>query len=226
MRFFKLPATLRLGLVNCLLIWVMMSVYRLVLMSLLTENVFKHLDVLWKGLLLDFGAISIPGSLFILFSYIPALHPYKSKKGMYFGLIFFSFFGMLFALIYGLDLVFIKILSSRISGETIGLVLSSPDTAKAFRKNVPYFALTTGVTLLVWVWWILIDWLYKALGAFARAEEKIVRLFWQSFCLLVFLIGIIKAGEYTSVLPNDAIFTNESLKESLSVNPVITLIFK
>jgi hypothetical protein len=176
--------------------------------------------------LLDFGAISIPGLLFILFTFIPVLHPYKSKSGMLFGMIFFSFFGILFALVYGLDLVFIKILSSRISGGSMQVVMDSQETAKTFRKNIPYLALTTGVTLLVWVWWILIDWLYRTLGAIARAEETIVRLFWQSLCIAVFLFGFIQAGDYTSFLSNEAIMTDENLKEALTANPVITLLFK
>ncbi len=226
MRFLKLPATLRWGLVNCLLLWVMMTVYRLVLTSLLTEGVEFNFDVIGHGILLDFGAISIPGVLYILCSFIPNLHPYKSKRGMLFGFIFFCFFGFLFAIVYGLDLVCIKMFSSRISGLTFMGIMENPAASKAFRKNIPYLALVTGVSMLVWIWWLVIEWLHRTLGVIVRAEEKILRLFWQSLALLVFCLGFLKSGVYTDFLPDNSILTNENLKAALTANPVLTLLFK
>jgi hypothetical protein len=135
-------------------------------------------------------------------------------------------FGFLYAIVYGLDLVFIKILASRISGDTFASLAEDPVTSKVFRKNIPYLALITGVTLLVWVWWLLIEWLYKTLGTIARAEQKVVRLFWQSLSLLVFFVAFIKTAEYTGLLPDEAIITDENLKEAIAANPVLTLLFK
>lgn len=226
MRFFKLPATLRWVLVNCMLLWIMMTVYRMVLTSLLTDGVISNLLVIGQGALLDFGVIAIPGILYTLCSLIPYLHPYKSRRGILFGLIFFCFFGFVFAIVYGLDLLCIKMLSSRISGKTLQAIMENPTTSMAFRKGIPYMALITGVTLLVWVWWLLIEWLHKTLGAFVRAEEKSLRLFWQSLVLLVFCLGFLKAAAYTDFLPDAAILTNSNLQMALTANPVLTLLFK
>ena len=226
MRFLKLPATLRWSLVNFLIIWIMMSVYRVILVSLVTDGVASQILSLIKGIWADFGAVSLVGLPFILLSQIRAFHPYKSRIGRYFGLLYFVVISLLFSLVYGLDLVFIKVLSTRISGETFGAISDNPALGKAFRRNIPYFALFTAVTLLVWVWWLIIEWLYKRLGIIGRADEKVVRLFWQSLFILLFFIGAINNVETTRNLGDSAINTDGNIKGAFAFNPVLTLLFK
>lgn len=144
---------------------------------------------------------------------------------MRFSFIYFSFFALLLIFIFALDLVSIKTFGQRLSGtKFISLFHGNPKT-NIFIGNFPIMPFVIGAILLLWNWWIVLDWLHSRLGMFTRADEKVVRFFWQGLSAILFFLLIMLSIYNTKSLELKDLSVGRTPETSLKANPVMTLLF-
>lgn len=226
MSFLKMPTALRWIWVNCIILLLLMIGYRFFLIYLFATESTPKISILLFGMIYDAGTIGFVGILAVLLTIFKQLHPYRSKKGFQFFLIFFSVTLFSILLIHAMDLVSIKTFGQRLSGSKIGILFRGNPKLKTYLRNFPIFSFIVGVVLTQWVWWIVINWLHLNLGILDRAINKVTRYTWFSVSCLIFTIficlGIVLILKYN--FPEDIII-GQSINTSLKINPFFGLIF-
>lgn len=205
---------------------VMMTVYRLLLITIFSLSATPKVAITLSGIGRDAGVVAFVGLLFMALTFFPPFHPYKSRKGIWFSFGYFAFFALLLTLIFALDLVSIKTFGQRLNGtKFISLFQGNPRTG-SFIGNFPIMPFIIGTTLLIWLWWMVIEWLHTWLGMFSRADEKVVRFFWQGLTVVIYITLIMLSISLTTGLDIKELSIGRSLETALKVNPVLTLLFK
>lgn len=226
MQFLKLPAGLRWSWVNCLIILIMMTVYRIILVTIFSVGSTPKLYIITKGIANDAGVAALVGLVFMGLTLVPQLHPYRSTRGMHFSFLYFSSAAFMLAVVFALDLVFIKTFGQRIFGVKFLTLFSGNPRSRLFATTFPYIPFIVGTTLMLWLWWLLVKWLHTFLGVFERAEVKMVRFTWYGLSLVIFVLLI--WNSFTSVKnlkPHD-LRIGTAPTTALQVNPVVTLLAK
>ena len=226
MQFFRLPAGLRWTWANFLVIFLVMTLYRLIMVKIFALNSTPVFSVIAKGLVMDLGAISIFALIFLFATWFNKVHPYKSQRGMYISVGYFMLVAFLMALIYGLDLVFMKTFGQRLFGTKFFALFQGHPKAGAFRGNFPFFPFIVATLLMLWVWWLLIVWLYNFLGSMDRAERTAIRYSWQAIAVVIHLAFIfISIAMVSGFLPKD-LSIGKAPATALADNPVLSLFFR
>jgi hypothetical protein len=226
MPFLKMPAALRWMWVLCFLLLMMMTVYRIFLLSIFSISSTPKISILLSGLLRDAGVAAFVGLLFMVLSFFRPLHPYRSKKGMLFSFGYFSLVLFLILAIYALDLVSIKTFGQRLSGSKINSLIAGNPRIGAFIGNFPLLAFLVGVVLSGWLWWWILDKLHIGLGMLDRALNKTERIAWYSLSIAIFVtfIWLSKNQTLDYKVPVDLV-VGRSLVTALKANPVFSLLF-
>lgn len=188
---FKLPATLRWAVINCLLIWLTMSLYRGFLLALFLKGNPSEYLALLSGMPADAGVMALILVFYLLLSFFPSLHPFKSKRGKFFGYFYFIFSGMLIAFAYALDLIFVKAIHYRMYGTKVLEIFENPNETEVFFKNISLTPLILIIGFLLWIWAIIIVKLHGYISHLSRVQSKTKRITWQGWTIIVctFLAG-------------------------------------
>lgn len=226
MQYLKLPAALRWAWVNCLILLLMMTAYRLFLVAIFPTISTSKLTIAFSGIVYDAGVVAFIGTVFMLLTWITPFHPYKSRKGVWFSFGYFSLSVFLLGIFYVLDLVSIKTFGQRLSGSKIISLFQGNPRKGSFFGNFPILAIITGFTLFLWLWWLLIEWLHMKLGMLTRAEEKSVRLLWYGLTFSIFFFIMFYSVSETIATPVKDLSVGRSKSTSLKVNPVLTFFLK
>lgn len=225
MKGIKLPSTLRWAVVNCLLIWIAMSLYRGFLLGVFHGKIFSKLSVLFQGMLIDAGLVCYLLVLFILLTLYSPLHPYKTKTGKAFGYIYFTFWMVLISIAFAMDIIFLKAIQYRAYGSKLAHLLTDQIEAEAFLRTISLLPLVLVSVLIVWVWALLIRWLHGYLGRMARIHNKSIRHNYQGAVIiggsLVVIITIIATLPLT---PSDLNIKAVPWK-AFTTNPLLNLFF-
>jgi hypothetical protein len=226
MPFLKMPAALRWLWVICILLLLMMTGYRVLLVTLFSNFNTPKPTILLTGIVRDAGVIAIIGIVFMTLSSFRLFHPYRSKKGLYMSMGYFSVGLFLILLVYALDLVSIKTFGQRLSGTKFMSLFRGNPRKGEFVGNFPIIYFTVGVILAGWVWWMLIDYLHIWLGMMDRAIEKSQRFLWYSITLIVFatMIWFSIRGTVVYKYPLE-LSVGRSTESALKVNPIFSLLF-
>jgi hypothetical protein len=139
---------------------------------------------------------------------------------------YFLFVALFLALVYGLDLVFMKTFGQRIFGAKFFALFQGHPKAGAFRQNFPLLPFMVATILMLWIWWLLIDWLYNFLGSMDRAERTVYRRSWQAIAITLHLGLIFLAIAMISGYVPRQLSVAKSQATALADNPVISLFFK
>jgi hypothetical protein len=224
MKRFKLPATLRWAVINCLLIWLTMSLYRGFLLALFLKGNPSEFLALLSGMPADAGVMALILIFYILISFFPALHPFKSKRGKFFGYFYFIFSGMLIAIAYALDLIFVKVIHYRMYGSKVLEIFENPNETEVFFKNVTLTPLILIIGLLLWIWAIIIVKLHGYISHLSRVQSKTKRITWQAWTIAV---CILLAG-FALIQGNALTPSNLNMKAApyyaLRSNPVLSFL--
>ncbi len=217
----KLPATIRWAVINCLLLWVAMSLYRGFLLGIfLSGNATEWLGF-FNGMITDAGLLAVILVLYVLLTFSPNLHPFKSKKGKIFGLVYFIVWGFLIAVAYVLDLLFVKTVHYRMYGSKMLKIFEDPYETELFFSNISMGPLVVAFFLLLWTWGILILRIHRYISRLTRVQSKAKRITWQGWILITGTL----LGSYTVVQGNRVQPTELNLKAapflSLRSNPVL-----
>jgi hypothetical protein len=226
MPILKMPAALRWLWVICILLLLMMTSYRVFLVLIFSISSSPKMSIIWSGILYDTGVIALIGFLFFVLSFSKKLHPYRSKNGLQFSLVYFSVSLFLILFFYSLDLVSIKTFGQRLSGTKFLSLFKGNPRRIDFLANFPVLAFVVGATLSIWVWWLLIKFLHLRLGIMDRAIRKTQRFGWHSATLIIllFLFWLGRMMIISYEVPGQIIVAR-SLETALKVNPVLSLLF-
>ncbi len=192
MALLRLPSTLRWVLVASFIMLIAMTLYRLVLILVFDAETTQEGVVMLAGLVQDAGIVSIIGMGALALSWIPSLHPYKSKRGKIVMLSYFCITAMLLSVVYIFDLIFLKSMDTRISSDVFLLFTGSRQKALVFlNRNFNILPVSLVVVFVGWMWWLLLSWLFDVLGMMDRNRQKSVRFRMQRITISVFAIFII-----------------------------------
>jgi hypothetical protein len=225
MKGIKLPATIRWAITNCLLLWLSMSLYRGFLLGLFLHGSASEILALFSGMVIDAGVLAFILVFYILLSLLLSLHPFKSRNGKLFGLVYFIFWGLVVALSYALDLVFIKAIQYRVYGSKILETFEDPYKTEVFFKNMSLIPMMFGIFFLLWIWGIIIVKLHSYIGRLSRVQSKSKRNTWNVGVIVAgIVLSIIAFSQYYGVKCSDL---NLELKpvEALRINPVLSFFF-
>lgn len=213
MAFLRLPSTLRWVLVASFIMLIAMTLYRLVLILVFDAETTQEGVVMLAGLVQDAGIVSIIGLFALFLGALPALHPYKSKRGKVVLLSYFTLTAMVLALIYIFDLIFLKSLDTRISADVFLLITGErPKVLAVLNRNFNILPVSILVVFIGSMWWLLLAWLFRVLGMMDRSRQKNVRFRMQSITISIFAIFIITS----LVSPKNV------TKKDLSMEPIGT----
>lgn len=225
MKGIKLPATLRWAMVNCLLIWTAMSLYRAFLLGIFHGKVVYKISVLLQGMLIDGGVVCYLLALFMLLSLYPPLHPYKTKSGKAFGYFYFIFWMMIISLSFSMDIIFIKAIQYRVYGSKLVHLLSDEIEAGLFFRSITLMPVVVVSILVVWVWILVIRWLHSYLGRMKRIHNKTKKITWQGGIIIggsvMAIITIVFALQLT---PSDLDIKDVPFK-AFTTNPLLNIFF-
>lgn len=196
MKVVKLPSSLWWTWLSSLVILVMMSLYRISLLFVLGSkwSFWQKAEVVGIGFLNDLGVVAVVSILIILLGLIPSLHPYKKRLGKKTATLVFVFFGFLFALLNIIDLLFIRDFQRRPVWSDLLNIFGGGSEAVVFKNSFPYLYVSIILVITLWAWWLILRWLHKVSGGFARADDKKSRKLWQgitiAFCSTFILFGV------------------------------------
>lgn len=225
MKGIKLPSTLRWAMVNCLLLWIAMSLYRGFMVGIFHGKIFSKLSVIFQGMLIDAGVVAYFLALFVLLSFYTPFHPYKTKTGKAFGYIYFTFWMLFISVAFAMDLIFLKAVQFRAYGSKVVHLLSDEIEAEAFFRSVSLMPVVLITVLIVWIWALLIRWLHGYLGRMSRIHTKSKRLTWQGGVIIAgSLIAIITIVSALQITPQDLDIKTVPEK-AFTTNPLLNLFF-
>jgi hypothetical protein len=224
MKRIKLPATVRWAVANCLLIWFAMSLYRGFLLAIFLKGNPSEYLALLSGMVGDAGVISLMLFFYLVLSFLPSLHPFKSKKGKIFGYAYFIIWGMLIAFAFALDLIFVNTVQYRVYGTKALEIFDNPAETEVFFQNLSLPPLLLVTLMLLWIWGILIVKLHYYISRLSRVQGKKKRITIQGW---VIIMTILIAG-FAFFQSRNITSSNLNMKSApyyaLRANPVLTLI--
>ncbi len=198
MKVVKLPSSLWWTWLSSLVLLFMMSLYRLSLMFVFASKwgFWQKWEVIAIGFLNDLGVVAVVSIIVVLLGLIPALHPYKKRLGKKTAMIVFGLFGFLFAFLNLVDLVFIRDFERRPVWSDLQKLFENGSEAFAFKGSFPILYVFIILAITLWAWWLILRWLHKVSGGFARADDRKSRKLWQgitiTFCFTFVVFGIIQ----------------------------------
>lgn len=220
-----MPATIRWALTNCLLLWISMSLYRGLLLGVFLNGNPSEFLALLSGMLIDAGVLCLILVFYILLSINPVFHPFKTKKGKIYGYLYFVFWGLVIALIYLFDLIFVKATHYRMFGSRVITVIEDPYKSELFFKNISTTPIIFLVLVLIGSWLLIIMYLHSYVRSLSSVHSKTKRIKWQTWIITMgTILAIFAFSKGNKVKPTDL---NLKLKpvEALRTNPVISLFF-
>lgn len=228
MSLLKFPSSVRWIWIACLIITIVMSLYRLVLLLIFGDawKGFTKSGIMLKGFLNDAGVVAGMGLLVFLVGLIPPLHLYKHRVGKRIGIVLFVLFGLVCMLVNMLDLLYLRDFERRpIAADFTNLFSLEQERMPEFSGKLPVIPLTIAIGIASWLWWMLLDWMHGRLGSFGRAKEKKVRYTWQVVTAIGFTLLLSFSWYQASVRPGHGLLEGEDSFVTLTYNP-LQLIFK
>lgn len=228
MTFFKFPSSVRWIWIACLILTIVMSLYRIALLFLFGDA-WKGLakaGIVVKGFFNDAGVVCGFGLLVFLVGLIPSLHLYKHRKGKRTAIVLFVLFGLVSMALNLIDLLYLRDFERRPVAPDFAAIFSMDEAiSPEFSGKLPMIPLLIAMGVVSWMWWLLLNWLHGVLGGYGRAKERKVRYTWQGITVAVFLLLFSFSAYQALSRPGHGLLEGRNSYATLTYNP-LQLIFK
>ncbi len=170
----------------------LMSGYRMVTKSIFSPDIApaSYARVLWLGFRFDCRYVALVSLPVMLIGLAPGLHLFKTRSGRAMAIFFFTLFGTLLLLTYGIDLAYQISFNKRLEASILGDLWKGSEQGMLFRQNAPWLTIFLLAGVGSWLIYLFLK-LTHHLGSKGKySANKTMRAFWQILLVLLLVFCI------------------------------------
>lgn len=182
---------------------------------------FPMNEAAWLGFRFDLRYVACIALLLFAVSFIPALHPFKHRKGKRLALSVYTFLMALLLVLYACDFLSQLVFEQRLTGQSFELATQQPDKI----RSSPWVILALMAGVGTWL-------VYAVARGFHHMQDKskstgntVLRMFWQGLTLVTLAVSIYGSFDSNSLQVKNTCAASNAAAKAFVINPGESVLF-
>jgi hypothetical protein len=183
---------------------------------------FSLNEAAWLGFRFDLRYVACIALVLFVLSFIPALHPFKHRKGKRLLTLIYTIFIGAILVLYAGDFLVQLAFEKRLSVQTWQLSQKQPEKI----LSTPWVIMVLFVGVGTWLSYLVARALHRLQEKSKSAGTSMLRMFWQAMTLAGLLVCIYGSLDNASLQVKNTHAGNDAVVSSFVINPIESLLFR